>query len=345
MRSATAPAIPGLKRERSETPLLSSIPSAESQSMLVSRGGVLKSKKFSQREVDLGSLATVNDAKFKKASIEAELKDAITALKRPNRQLAGQLQMEAERRAASALTHSRSKPNPFQIFVLVLIFAESKKPTRNPSFKGVQILSTPKRNRWKDTAVDKRPIVGLNLEQGHELEDIPPSSIPRMPLSRDHAPNTRKSGVTLLCEATPARSGAKAISAICRTPSQDHTKSTWRLSGGFLGMGSHNHSKIPPRSPLQARHPGKEQFLDIPSSFEQPVECTPSRVIAVHATPSRQGKLNIIEVDASSNSLNITIEGIGMNGTENTSQSCFQRDRDDDSIYKSLGWDDYDELE
>jgi DNA replication regulator SLD3 len=110
MRSATAPAIPGLKRERSETPLLSSIPSAESQSMLVNRAGVLKSKKFSQREVDLSSLATINDAKLKKASIEAELKDAITALKRPNRQLAGQLQLEAEKRAASASTHSRSRP-------------------------------------------------------------------------------------------------------------------------------------------------------------------------------------------------------------------------------------------
>lgn len=109
MRSATAPTIPGCKRERSETPLLSSIPSTELQSMLVSRGGVLKSKNFSQREVDLSSLATINDAKAKKASIEAELKDAISALKKPNRQLAGQLQVEAERRAASVPTHSRSK--------------------------------------------------------------------------------------------------------------------------------------------------------------------------------------------------------------------------------------------
>jgi DNA replication regulator SLD3 len=109
MRSATAPTIPGLKRERSETPLLSSIPSAESQSMLVSRGGVLKSKNFSQREVDLSNLAIANDCKAKKASIEAELKDAISALKRPNRQLAGQLQLEAERRAASVVTRSRSK--------------------------------------------------------------------------------------------------------------------------------------------------------------------------------------------------------------------------------------------
>lgn len=342
MRSATAPAIPRLKRERSETPLLSSIPSAELQSMLVSRGGVLKSKKFSQREVDLSSLATVNDTKLKKASIEAELKDAITALKRPNRQLAGQLQVEAERRVASASMHSRSRPNLLQICVLVLICTESKKPVRNPSFQGVEILSTPKGNRRKDMTVGKHPIVGLNVEQGHDLDVIPASSIPRMPLSREHAPNTRESGETLLCEATPARSGTKAISAICGTPSQGQTKSAWRLSDGFHGMSSHNHSRIPPCSPLQARQPGKQEFLEIPSSARA-VECTPSKVVAVHATPSRQGKLKIVEADASSNSLSITIEGIGMDGAENTSRSCFQQDRDDDSIYKSLGWD-YDEL-
>jgi DNA replication regulator SLD3 len=343
MRSATAPVIPGLKRERSETPLLSSIPSAESQSMLVSRGGVLKSKKFSQREVDLSSLATVNDAKLKKASIEAELKDAITALKRPNRQLAGQLQVEAERRAASALTHSRSRPNPFQIYVLVLIITESKKPIRNPSFQGAQILSTPKGNRRKDLAVEKRPILGLDLEQCHELDVIPPSSLPRVPLSVPRPPSTRESEKTLLCEATPARPGIKIVSAIYGTPSHGQTNSPSRLSGISLGGGSQNYGALPP-SPLQARCSGKQQFLNISVSFAQTVECTPSKVAAVHATPSKHGKLNFTEADTSSNSPNIIIEGPGIEETKNTSNSGFQRDKADDSIYKSLGWDDYDEL-
>lgn len=226
---------------------------------------------------------------------------------------------------------------------MVLIVTESKKPIRNPSFQGVQILSTPKGNRRKDLALEKRSILGLDLEQGRELEVIPPSSIPRMPLSMEHAPNTRESGETLLCEATPARSGTRAVSVICGTPSQGQTKSSSRLSGGFLGMGSHNHDKLPPCSPLQARHPGKQQSLDIPSSFARAVESTPTKVVAVHATPSRQGKLNIIEADVSSNTLNIIIEGVGIEGIENTGKSCFQRDRDD-SIYKSLGWDDYDEF-
>jgi DNA replication regulator SLD3 len=45
----------------------------------------------------------------KLANIEAELKDAISALKKPNRELAGKSQVDtAEKRAASA-THTRSK--------------------------------------------------------------------------------------------------------------------------------------------------------------------------------------------------------------------------------------------
>ena len=115
MRSATAPITPGLKREISEAPSLSSIPVADSQSLKANRPGVLNSKRFSQREVDLGSLAPEGNTKARKQlGIDAELKEAISALKRPNRELAGRDIVEtAEKRAASA-SHSRSKPNsPF----------------------------------------------------------------------------------------------------------------------------------------------------------------------------------------------------------------------------------------
>jgi DNA replication regulator SLD3 len=110
MRSATAPNIPGLKREASEAPSLSSIPSADSQPLKANRPGVLNSKRFSQREVDMSSLAREANPKAKKQlSIEPELKEAISALKKPNRELAGKDIVEnAEKRAASA-SHSRSK--------------------------------------------------------------------------------------------------------------------------------------------------------------------------------------------------------------------------------------------
>lgn len=114
MRSATAPTVPGLKREASENPSLSSIPAADPQSWKANRPGVLHSKRFSQREVDLSSLAPdINSKAKKQLNIEAELKVAISALKKPNRELAGKDIVEtAEKRTLSG-SHSRSMFKPF----------------------------------------------------------------------------------------------------------------------------------------------------------------------------------------------------------------------------------------
>jgi hypothetical protein len=57
--------------------------------MNVCRGGVLKSKRFSQREIDMSFTTIATNAKLqRKARVEEELKEAITALKKPNRSLA-----------------------------------------------------------------------------------------------------------------------------------------------------------------------------------------------------------------------------------------------------------------
>lgn len=111
MRSVTAPSAQGFKREGSEALSLSGIPAAESQSNSTSRGGILNSKRFTQREVDLSSLASITSLKAKKkASIDAELKEAISALKKPNRELAGKALAEtAEKRSATPSHSNRSK--------------------------------------------------------------------------------------------------------------------------------------------------------------------------------------------------------------------------------------------
>ncbi|RAL63820.1 hypothetical protein DID88_003463 [Monilinia fructigena] len=172
MRSAIDSTIPGLKREASEAPSLSNIPSAEFKPLHVNRGGVLNSKRFSQREVDMSTLAPDPNSKAKKqAAIDAELKDAILALKKPNRELAGKMLAEtAERRSASAV-HPR----------------KSKKPVRNPLFQGfqsVQIKATPKTNRQKDVFGESQSTVGgsRNSEE-MELGVIPPSSVSAVPQS------------------------------------------------------------------------------------------------------------------------------------------------------------------
>ena len=110
MRSTTAPILPGLKRETSEAPSLSSIATAESQQLQANRGGVLNSKRFAQREVDMSSLALDARAKAKKqATIEAELKEAISALKKPNREMAGKALAETAEKRSAEFSHARSK--------------------------------------------------------------------------------------------------------------------------------------------------------------------------------------------------------------------------------------------
>lgn len=110
MRSATAPAIPGLKREASEAPSLTGIPFTDTQPLQANRGGVQNSKRFSRREVDLSSLAPkVNPRKKAQVNIEAELRDAISALKKPNRELAGKALAETAEKRSAAAPHSRSK--------------------------------------------------------------------------------------------------------------------------------------------------------------------------------------------------------------------------------------------
>lgn len=95
MRSATPAAIPGLKREGSEPLSLDRIPSLNE-----------KSRNMLARSV---SNAGIDELKTqRKLKVEAELKEAISALKKPNRQLVGNsIADELEQRAASS--HPRSK--------------------------------------------------------------------------------------------------------------------------------------------------------------------------------------------------------------------------------------------
>ena len=94
LRSASATAIPGLKREGSE-PLLGMIPKT-------GEAVAVKEKNVSIFSRSAGSLANNADAKAKKKErLEAELKEAISALKKPNRALAGKaIVEEAEKRTA-----------------------------------------------------------------------------------------------------------------------------------------------------------------------------------------------------------------------------------------------------
>ncbi len=93
LRSASQTVIPGLKREASESSLMGLVPRAES-TLLKERPSKLFARSVSLSGTDLKAQ--------RKAKVEAELKDAISALKKPNRSLAAKDFVEAANRRATA---------------------------------------------------------------------------------------------------------------------------------------------------------------------------------------------------------------------------------------------------
>lgn len=146
MRSITAPTIPGLKREGSE-PLLPMVPRGESASLKDRPPNV-----FSHSS----SSSLVQGAKAQKAAhVEAELRDAISALKKPNRALAVKEFVDAAEKRASAAS------------------VPPKKLKRQSRASNVQVKATPANNRFKDVLAAESQLDTLD----EEAELIPPSSV------------------------------------------------------------------------------------------------------------------------------------------------------------------------
>ncbi|KAF2761858.1 hypothetical protein EJ05DRAFT_482681 [Pseudovirgaria hyperparasitica] len=208
-RSATDSAIiPGLKSERSDTPL-SAIP-LDRGSSVSSRAPISQYHRFASREVDLTAMSTVTAAKRKrKEAIEEQLKQAISTLKKPNRGLAVKEFVDsADLRANKSST-------------------KVKRTAGIKSVPPVQVTATPKRARTsKYHTQSQSPAEEPSQPSMYEQEQLPssasyvPSSAIRPPHSacvpgtvlksrQSHAPNaTRSNGV----EETPSRGPAKRIS-------------------------------------------------------------------------------------------------------------------------------------
>lgn len=140
-RSATDSAlIKGIKREGSEAPL-SAIPFQRSPSRNTRRS-VSQYRHLEGRELDLTTPSAAVTAKLKqKQRVEEELKDAITALKKPNRGLAaGGYVEEVERRGLGSTSRSRKQLNPVRKIV-----------------KDVQVTATPRVGRRTKDMVEQTP--------------------------------------------------------------------------------------------------------------------------------------------------------------------------------------------
>lgn len=100
MRSATSTSLPGVKREGSEPAALRNVSKGELNSMAQRRSSLSRSN----------STNNLEDARAsKKAQVEAELKDAISALRKPNREVVGVALAEAAQHRATTNQSAKSR--------------------------------------------------------------------------------------------------------------------------------------------------------------------------------------------------------------------------------------------
>jgi hypothetical protein len=140
-RSVTDSAlVRSVKRETSETPL-SAIPFRRSPSRN-NRRSVSQYRHLEGRELDLTTPSAAVTAKLKqKQRVEEDLKEAITALKKPNRGLAASGYVDdVERRGLGPASRSRKQPNPVRKVV-----------------KDIQVTATPRVGRRTKDMVEQTP--------------------------------------------------------------------------------------------------------------------------------------------------------------------------------------------
>ncbi|OCK83274.1 hypothetical protein K432DRAFT_432987 [Lepidopterella palustris CBS 459.81] len=342
-RSATDSAlVPGLKREGSEVPL-SAIPFQRSPSTTSSRQTMAQFKRLSQREVDLSTKSSAVDTKIKqKKRVEEELKSAISALKKPNRELAvGGYVDDVERRGLGAAGRSRKPANP------------SRKILQT-----VQVAATPKRTRKTEvgqSVTGHHHRASLNREARGEL---------RPPSSNDCIPSSVVRPPSLVVPSTELRDsvfGSAAGVSIAETPSRGpRGKTTSFLPDEESGQQERDLiRKLPPSfkiskgpsisseqkdtdgivfaTPSKPRasqiDQGPAAILSTPvkttniAKSTLQLEAIPSRA-AIFATPIKSTTKKLI-------TLNATAGNTAPTGT----QESVER-----SIYSALGWDDDNDL-
>jgi hypothetical protein len=169
MRSATTTALPGLRREASDPALVKSVLGNDPDLMNRKNGHLPRSS----------SVSYLQDAKInKKAQVEAELRDAISSLRKPNRQVVGQALAEAAERRATVSSSAKSMYQNSNVQTpSANIVLEARKPIRS-SFNTPVIKATPANVRFKDAFASRLNIMETPLIS---IEDvIPPSSLPSM---------------------------------------------------------------------------------------------------------------------------------------------------------------------
>ncbi|KAF3895882.1 DNA replication regulator Sld3 [Trichophyton interdigitale] len=198
-RNNTAPATSEVKLESNDQLSFST--------SIGGRGGIQKSKRVNNREVDLEAVAKQHESKLKRMNLlvdqKRELDAAINTLRKPNRELAVRDFVEsAEKRSASAASHPRKQKNP----------------TRNPFAQGVQVMATPKGPRNKDCGFADLPSLPKTWKQSRPT--VMASPIPDPDTQVVPSSSTRPSNSNMLPKSQPTLNFSRSEDLVHETPSK-----------------------------------------------------------------------------------------------------------------------------
>ncbi|KAI1376918.1 DNA replication regulator SLD3-domain-containing protein [Hypoxylon crocopeplum] len=304
MRSASTPM---LKRENSEPLSMMTIPRAElaTSQERASRPPVSTSVKRRSGE----------DKAKKEALVKAELQDAISTLRRPNREVVGKAMVEAaERRAITSLSQLK----------------KSRKPTQHQRPHDV-VKATPVGNRFRDvfsTGVGNQPT------RSRGSASIEPNSGPSSSLVPSTAPRKRNHEAAFTLDGSPSISrSARLDGCIDATPARPSN-----MKQSFFSAPEIDDADILASSPLVSRKLSLKSFQDsgieMPTSPVNELTETPIKPRAtlaafdrhIETTPSKR---RIFGKDATS----IANARKGAAQDENEPKRNL-------SIFARLGWDD-----
>jgi DNA replication regulator SLD3 len=312
-RSSTAPSVQEIKRESVE-------PSLPSLSGSV-RGGIQVARRVDNREVDLNAVAKQHGAKMKKMNImmkqKKELDAAISALRKPNRELVSKEVAEhAEKRVTSS---SARKP---------------KNPVRNPFGQGVQVMATPKGSRKKDISVALPQPRGLARPSMRRADTSPAlgSDLSIVPASSTVRPSVSSSA-----------GERREVNSIHETPSRGLSKITDPLQSMIEEAAdtpqnaecSRTLFKIPtlpaPRSNDEQQHistPVRSHLFSSSRTTELPDA-------GMQETPPRSSSTNLLAIPSSP----FPVLDTPVKGGQKRVHTITTPEK---SIYDQLGWDDDD---
>jgi DNA replication regulator SLD3 len=308
-RSATDSALlKGIKREGSEAPL-SAIPFQRSPSR-DNRRSMSQYRHLEGRELDLTTPSAAVTAKLKqKQRVEEDLKEAITALKKPNRGLAaGGYVDEVERRGLGQTGRSRKQLNPVRKVV-----------------KDVQVSATPKVGRRTRDMVEQTP----SHHRSHMSNPFARSHTSAAPSSSDFCIMSSGGRQTAIVPGTVHRSATArnlAHQNVAETPSKaPNTKAFESGAARRTIFATPSKPSVPPSD---------RSFKPTSHVFESPAKVfgsSPSTnvnipQVAIAATPTKP--LNTL-------------------CSEERPAACSkldQEEKEEASIYAALGWDDDDDM-